>query len=200
DGIEEEAEAVSQEAWEVFMSAPGTGDEDPANFAEAAEQIGVSRYLLLDGIRQGMLNLFAAALYHAFEQQVMRFHRKQVLHPREENNPNFFKMHEFRKRVRDYGIDITTFSSWPKVDELRLVANAVKHAEGDSVQKLHSLRPDLFEHPQLKEFPALAIRGTPRVFQPLVGADLYVSLEDIHNYRNTLLEFWEELSHAIQCV
>ncbi len=71
------------------MSAPATGDEDPADFAEAAEQAGVSHYLLLDGIRQGMLNLFAAALYHSFEQQVMRFHRKQVLHPGEENDLTF---------------------------------------------------------------------------------------------------------------
>jgi hypothetical protein len=197
-GIEEEAEAVSQEAWEAFMSAPATGDEDPADFAEAAEQAGVSHYLLLDGIRQGMLNLFAAALYHAFEQQVMLFHRKQVLHPGEENDPNFFKMNEFQKRLRAYGIDITTFSSWPRVDELRLVANTVKHAEGDSAQKLHSLRPDLFEHPQSQKFLALATRGAPRVFQPLVGEDLYVSLKDIHDYRNALLEFWKELSVAMR--
>ena len=36
-GIEEEAEAVSQQAWDAFMSSPATGDEDPADFAEDAE-------------------------------------------------------------------------------------------------------------------------------------------------------------------
>ena len=37
-GIEQEAETVSEEAWEAFMSGPGTGYEDPGDFAEAAQQ------------------------------------------------------------------------------------------------------------------------------------------------------------------
>ena len=59
EGIESEAEAVSQEAWDAFMSSAGAGDEDPGDFAEAAQDAGISHYMLLYGIRQGMLNLFA---------------------------------------------------------------------------------------------------------------------------------------------
>lgn len=84
--IEAEAEAISEEAWEGFMSAPAIGEEDPGDCAEAAEEAGVSHYLLLDGIRQGMLNLFAAALHHAFEQHVLLFMRRQLFHPAEEND------------------------------------------------------------------------------------------------------------------
>jgi hypothetical protein len=197
-GIEQEAEAVSEEAWEAFMSGPGTGNEDPGDFAEAAEQAGVSHYMLLDGIRQGMVNLFAAALYHAFEQQAMLFLRKQILDRRDENNPKFFQMSEFQKRLKVLGIDIIKFSSWARVDELRLVANTVKHAEGDAARKLHSLRRDLFEDPKTNTLGPSLAKSRPRIFQPLVGEDLYVSLADVRQYRDSLVGFWKELGDSME--
>jgi hypothetical protein len=36
---------------------------------------------------------------------------------------------------------------WARIDELRLVANSVKHAEGPSAQQLRELRADLFQNP-----------------------------------------------------
>lgn len=171
----------------------------PADFAENAEQAGVSHYLMLDGIRQAMLNLFAAALYHAFEQQTMLFHRREVLKPAEENDHTLLKFSEFQSRLARSGVDIKTFASWAKVEELRLVANAVKHAEGDSGVQLHRLRPDIFENPHHDQFGLSGARGS-RIFQPLVGEDLYVSLTDIHDYCATITTFWRELSDAMQCV
>jgi hypothetical protein len=196
EDIENESNEVSRDTWERFMSAPGTGNEDPANFAELAEQAGVSHYLLMDGIRQGMLNLFTVALYHAFEQQIMVFHRKEVLHPAEVNTPAFLKFSEFKLRLLRFGIDIETFSSWRKVDELRTVANAVKHAEGNSTRKLHSIRPEMFENPHSINI-GLPRLDNPPIFQPLVGDDLYVSLQDIKNYCAGLTRFWQELSATL---
>jgi hypothetical protein len=84
--IGDEADAVADEAWEAFMSSPGTGDEYPGDYAEEAQDAGLSHYTLLSGIRQGMLNMFAATLFHAFEQQMMFFLRREVLDPREEHD------------------------------------------------------------------------------------------------------------------
>ena len=176
----------------------GTGEEDPSDLAEAAQDAGVSHYMLLNGIRQGIINLFAAALYHAFEQQVILFLRKQVLHPREENDSKLFHMGEFDRRLKALGIDINSFRSWPKTDELRLVANTVKHTEGDSAQKLHRQRPGLFENPEIQKLGLSSSTANPRVFLPLVGEDLYVSLADIKDYRDTLLGFWKELADAME--
>lgn len=197
ENIEEESKRISEETWERFMSMPGTGDEDPANFAEDAEQAGVSHYLLFDGIRQGMLNLFAVALYHAFEQQIMLFHRKELLKPAEENDHTLLTLSEFQRRLKCSGIDIKIFSSWKKIEELRLVANTVKHAEGNSAKRLHALRPDMFQNPRLDQFRLFETRN-PQIFQPLVGEDLYVSLTDIHDYCESLTTFWQELSNAMR--
>ena len=90
-------------------------------------------YGLMIGIRQGLLNLFAIALYHAFEQQIMLFHRKNVLQVEEENDDKLFKMSEFQHRLEEFDIKITEFASWPKIDELRLLANAVTTCPGKLV-------------------------------------------------------------------
>lgn len=194
--IDKEAEQVSEAAWNEMMSHPGTGDEDPADYAEAAEQKGVSHYMMWYGIRQGIVNLFAAALYHAFEQQVVLFLRQEVLELHEQNEPEFFKLAVLNERLKVIGIDLETLQSWAIVDELRLVANAVKHGEGLSSAKLHELRPDLFQHPDVNLGPAFR-NAIPRVFQPLAGDDLYVSLKDVQQYRDALERFWTELGESL---
>jgi len=197
DGIEAEAQAHSEELWNEITSLPGTGDEDLSDFAEAAQEAGVDRYMLLDGIRQGIVNLFAASLYHAFEQQVISFLRKELLHPAEANDPQLFGIHEFRKRLLNHGIDVAALESWTVIDELRIVANTVKHAEGKSAQKLHELRPDFFRQAGFPELGEWVIRRKPRVFQPLVGKDLYVEPKDIRAYLASLMQFWDELWKAM---
>jgi hypothetical protein len=99
--------------------------------------------------------------------------------------------------IRDYGINVENFISWPKVNELRLVANTVKHADGASCNNLKSLRPDLFDSPRLEgdasTFDLVKMR---EVFQPLIGEDLYVNRDEFANYVSTVKQFWEELANA----
>ena len=109
--IEEEAEKISDEKWEQFMSMLGTGDEDPADFADKAQTAGISHYGLMYGIRQGLLNSFAAVLYHAFEQKAMYFHRKNVLKIDEENDPKKIKISVFQERLKKLGVKIEDFAS-----------------------------------------------------------------------------------------
>lgn len=221
EDIEKEAESLSDDMWDKFMSSPGTGEEDPSEFAEIAEQAGVSHYILLKGIRQGILNLFSIALYHAFEQQIMLFFRKEIMSPKEErdsellNSRDFKELHKtgispsshsgmlkvekFKHRLEEMGIKIEEFLSWLKVKELNLLANTVKHGEGSSAQQLKSLRPDLFKNPDLHEL-GLSSESNPKVFLPLAGEDVYVSLEDIQQYKDALCNFWQELLDAMENV
>lgn len=190
--IDAEANRVEEEAWERYRLMPGTGNEDPVF---KAMNVGFSHYIIMHGIRQGAINLFAVALYHAFEQQVMEFHRKNMLYKGEEDDLKKFNLSEFQKRIALYGIIVSTFSSWPKVYELRLIANTVKHAEGNSSQKLRDIRPDIFRNPALT--PDFHSPEFYRVKQPLIGEGLYVSLQDIKDYCAHLVQFWEELADVM---
>ena len=128
----------------------------------------------------------------------MLFHRKNVLDLDEENDSKKFKLKVFQRRLKEYGIDIKNFACWSKIDELRLVANTVKHAEGKSSHKLRKIRPDLFINPLFSQ-DSFFLQGFDSVFQPLVGDDLYVSLQDIKDYCDHLVQFWEELVDVMQC-
>ena len=197
--IGEEADRIADEDWERSISSTSVmGDEAPDYFPDRALNAGIAHYTLMYGIRQGMLNLFTAALYHVFEQQVMYFHRKNVLHLCEENDPRKFKMPVFEGRLKKCGIDIKNFACWSKIDELRLVANTVKHAEGPSSDRLREIRSDMFINPLFSQDP-FPLQGLDSVFQPLVGDDLYVSLQDIKDYCDYLVQFWQELAAAMQC-
>ena len=45
------------------------------------------------------------------------------------------------------------------MDELRLVANTVKHAEGISAEKLRNIRPQLFQHPTVTQYVVVRVAG-----------------------------------------
>ena len=199
EDIEAESERISEEKWEEYNSMSGTGDEDPADFADLAESAGVSHLNLMLDIRQGMLNLFAVALYHAFEQQIMWFHRKNVLNIDEENKQKLFKLSEFKQRMEELGVKLEDLYSWQKInDELRLVANTVKHAEGGSSQQLRQKRPGMFRRPLLSSSTLLSSPAALPVFQPLIGDGLYVSIDDIEDYRDHLVRFWQELADSLE--
>jgi hypothetical protein len=88
------------------------------------------------------------------------------------------------------GVDLTKFNPWTKLDELRLVANAVKHGDGCSAKKLKRHRPKLFEDPL--DLPEFAFSSSPPI-RPLVGEGMWLTEHDFNDYANALRGFWHEL-------
>ena len=169
--IDEQSEKASDDAWEEAMGQPGTGEEDPSDFVDEAIEAGVSTYQLLSGLRQGMINFFAAAIYQCFEQQRNGFHSI--------NPERFSLLHvSYKKDVQAWN-DIN--------DELRLVANVAKHGEGCSARKLRKIRPDLFRPPA----------GQPITFDPIFGNELYVTIQDLKHYRDLVVNFWKEYTEIL---
>jgi hypothetical protein len=100
--------------------------------------------------------------------------------------------------LSDGGLNLENLSPWPQINELRLVANSVKHAEGKSTEQLRKLRPDLFENPILKKDETLNwLVSSPNVYLPIGGEDVYLTIVDMDLYRNALLSFWNEFGDAI---
>jgi hypothetical protein len=108
--------------------------------------------------------------------------------------------------MTNFGIDLASLEAWAKVDELRLVANSVKHGEGTSAQALRLLRPDLFQDPAFADIQAeMGGRWFDRrhpLAMPLAGEDLFVTESDLHNYCtaavalfNGIVEFCETFNH-----
>jgi hypothetical protein len=196
--IDEEAKRVEVEAYERLSQVGNPEWFDPADIAEDVYHAGVDFAIMASGIVQGITNMFAAGLYHLFEQQFLKFHRKELLLPKEENEPSLLNLKEAQERLlRDYQIDIRTFESWSKLDELRLVSNCVKHADGPSCQQLKDKRLDLFVYPSSgKDESEMAFAVSAQVFQPLAGEGLYISVEEFNKYVEAVKQFWNELGKA----
>jgi hypothetical protein len=199
DSVTEEANQIEEEAWRRFNEAAGP-DADPAAGAEHALNQGLDHYTNLANLEQGMLNFAAAYCYHLFEQQFFYFHRKELLTQQEENDQRLYKHEEIRKRFEERGIFIQGFKAWPKIDDLRLVANVVKHADGPASEELRQRRPDMFIRPDVRNNGLLGpLLSFPLpVFQPLFGQGFYVTIEDFRMYAAAVVNFWTELADLLE--
>ena len=164
--IEAEAEKESASIWSEYMSQPGDDEGDPSGAAEHAMDAGVAVLSSLSDLRQTVTNLLAVGLRHLFEQQ-----KAEV-------------------EARAGTIDWPSLHNWGKVEELRIVANVVKHGEGRSASELRKIRPELFVDPTLRR---LGVNfGAGDVERPMAGEGLYVSEADFDAYAQALGDLWRE--------
>lgn len=188
ENLNAEADQIEEQHWKMLCSLPGDENVDMASLAESAFDVGLTHYLMMKGLRQGIINMMAAAIYHLFEQQMMEFHKRGILQVAEERNKSLHRLPVAWKRLLEYGADVKSFSCWPTIDELRLVANTVKHAEGDSASELHSKRPELFVAPEICK--DIEIDSSVNVSAPLIGEGLYISESDVVRYKEAVVDFW----------
>jgi len=194
DSIAKEAEAISDEKWEASISQPGDpdGSNDLGDLAERAMDAGIEYCEAMDSVRQGFLNLTVVMLWHLFEQQVIFFLRRQVLDPDERDKAKLLTTCEFKKRITSGGIAIESLSSWCKLEELEMAANAVKHGEGRSAKQLREKRPDLFVVPGLEDWGGIMSPSVASVYMPAAGEDIYLTVDDLRAYAESLQTFWRE--------
>lgn len=197
DNIEAEAESAEEEAWERLSAVAGP-DSDHAALAEQARDAGVDRYLMMKSVRQATVNLFAVAVHHLVEQQQLFLLRRELLTLDEADQHALLKTRELITRSSAAGVDIESLDGWQELEELRFVANAVKHAEGPAVDLLRSRRPDLFEHPSVRELGAsLSLGARRKVYRPLFGEDLFVTDADLKRYFRVAEQFWRAYAERL---
>lgn len=146
--LEAKADAVAAARFEQLGSRV-TGDEcvtDMGDFAEDAEEAGITFYITMTNLRQASLNLYAVGLFHLMEQQLASVCRDGLFRglptPKDGNLRCLQTWYD-----EQLGFDLELLSGWDILDELRLVANTTKHAEGGSARQLRSRRPGLFQNP-----------------------------------------------------
>jgi hypothetical protein len=189
EAITEESNQVEEKAFERMGRSVSPEDYDPGDFVDSAFDEGFEFYELMHDTRQGLVNGLAATLYHLFEQQLCEFYRlvawdkKAVLSGK-----------DAEEKLRAIGVDVANFPEWAFLNELRLLTNCVKHAEGSSCKQLADLRPDLFERPSMGP----RLRGPrPFVERPLSGEGVYFSFAEFDIMADRLKRFWEWVANKI---
>jgi hypothetical protein len=192
DTIESESEAHMNRLYQELGRMPYDDSIDMSDVAEWAQEQGVEYYESLSGVRQSIIGIALAGLYHLLEQQIGFFLRKEVLDSWEVNEMSIIPTKELSDRLASKGIVVPDLPSWPRIDQLRLIANAIKHGEGRSVEQLRTIRPDLFEEPQFRGDSMFASIAVP-VLLPLAGEDFFPTTDDFSTYVEAARGFWSEL-------
>ena len=187
--LEEEAKGIQQEAYAQSSACAGP-DADPGYAAEDAYQEGVNFFLATDAIKQGVFSLIVAGLYHLFEQ-----HSGSLLFQLQGPPKGSNARDQLSKFLDHLAIDIEQLNGWSDVEELRLVANSVKHGDGSSSIQLRQLNPKLFQLYQNDPSPYSRFH---RFIRPLAGEGLYLTPDDFNRYAHALTEFWQSLLSALK--
>jgi hypothetical protein len=121
---------VANEYWDHVTSqpAPEDFDGDLSGFAEDGNDYAIAWYLMMRSLRQTMLNLLATGLYHLAEQQLAMLCRDggfTMPAPRDTKLEGVARWYQQNLRL-----DLEGLQEYALLDELRLVANTVKHGKG----------------------------------------------------------------------
>jgi hypothetical protein len=198
----EEAEQLEQE---MMVRMDYSEHTDPAALVDQARDEAITFFQRMESIQQGLINMFAVGLWHTLEQKLLLMHRRELLAPNEEGNSALWSLDEIKKRLEAAGIDIETFPSWLCVDELRLLSNTVKHAEGYSCAELKVRNPDLFVPPadpgDVTPLDWLRDAYIKRpVYETILGESLYVSREQYSKYVEAVHAFLINLADWLERV
>lgn len=196
--------------YQELLQRPCCGDcFDPSDIAETAANHGHEWYFDMNDMLQGMKNLFAVGLRHTFEQQFVEYYRRELLLPGEVKDIKAIgdfervvvpRVSEKLKKIS--GINFKEFNTWQTLNELRLVANVVKHAEGSSAGELKHSNPKLFQHPLSEElgYPPLPADKISSIFRPLYGEGIYITEDDFERYAKAVEGFWEKMAEEFEKV
>lgn len=166
-------------------------DGDMGDAAEAAEAKGQTFYDTMVGMRQATLNLFSAGLFHLTEQKLTDLCHDASFRMKPPDTKLEKVAAWYQRHLR---VDLGQLRNWSKVDELRYLANAVKHGEGSSAKQLRKQRPELFEHPLMKKLWPGAPAFEKPLRLPMAGDDLYVTDEQFADYAAAAVDFFEALA------
>lgn len=199
--VEVRAQQIANDYYNRLTAMGGLEDEiDMADLAEAADEHAYDWFGMMISLRQSMLNLLAAGLFHLVEQQLARL-SNDVIFERTLQDTNIFAVKKWYQD--ELSVNFEVLGSWVIVNELRLVANAVKHGEGKSADELRLLNPDLFSDPDLA--PIQEATGTNSRFcvlrmslsAPLSGDDFFVTEGALHRYAENAERFFNDIAEDL---
>jgi hypothetical protein len=198
-----QADEVANDYYSRIEAQAGSEYEvDMADVEENVRQHSYDWWCMMTSLRQTMLNLTAAGLFHLIEQQLATLSR-DGLFSGEEPMPRDRKL----EKVKEWycgrlGIDFGALPSWGTINEMRLVTNTVKHGDGGSAENLRALRPELFVDPKFAEFlrkwgPEGTSPNRERLTAPLSGEDFFVTEEILRAYASSAEAFFREIAAAL---
>ncbi len=198
ENLNARAEQIANAEYARLCSQPADDnwDGDVALLAERAQDKGLVFYETMYGLRQSVLNLLAVGLFHRLEQELADLCRDGAFIVDRLTDSGIAAVTAWY--ALHFELELNTLPSWPTIGELRLLANATKHAEGPSAERLRDMRPELFENPYFRDLSPGMGSTRFRIHRPLSGEDLYVTPEILQQYCTACVNFISEITEYFE--
>ncbi len=184
DSVEEEAKELEVNRLKELNENFNPDYMDGYTMHEDAYSKGGEYYAMHTQMEQSLLNMSTVWLYHLFEQQLFLISKKIIY---DFNHTRKDAMQKIKNCLDSKNVEL---ESWNKIKELKFVANTIKHAEGNSLEVLRKLRPDLF----IKSFGTVV----SEVSIPLFKNEIEISREDLKTYYDEIVHFWNDFFEKIK--
>lgn len=199
--LEEESQAVADEKYNALGRYFNPESDDPADYAEMAWEEGLEHYESMSLMQYNMRLMWISTLYQFWEQQVRKFVFEEVTRTHKfidkKGNEVAFAgfctrgIDDIKDEFNEFGQDLEKLNSWPKIEELRLLANVIKHGEGWSATKLKQLRPDYFD-------AGIISTDLLDLYKTTLGERvLNIDDSEYEAYCDAIIQFWDELPDAL---
>ncbi|WP_301107116.1 hypothetical protein [Sporosarcina sp.] len=204
DNLEEEADKIAQRHYEELGQYFDPDRHDYEDFADVAYEKGIEYYEAISLIRYNNQLMWISTLYQFWEQQVRKFLFDEIkssgitLCTKKGKEIEFSRfctrgIKDIKEQFLRFGQDIEQLSCWQTIDELRLLANVIKHGEGVSTNDLEKLRPDIFKSGVLDN-------NLMKMHRTVLNEQvLNVKYMDFVMYKDALQSFWGELPEGLYC-
>lgn len=140
DDLEGQAQRFTDETYERLGQAPGYGDVDMADIAEAAYDEGVAHYQALSDLRKQVLLGGLAGMFHQWDKTVREHLERELRH---DFNADRIEKEIWKATFPDlldifvqFGWPVTSQQFYSMLDALQLVVNVYKHGKGRSLTQL----------------------------------------------------------------
>lgn len=184
ESIDEEANKASQAYWDSAMSLPAYEHEyrDMGDFADGAMDAGIEVFENLSFVREQLIQISIAGLYHLWERTFKQFLIKGLKYYQYEDNVfkniEKFSFLDIVDSLQQFDFDPSQQPYYRKLNELRLVANVVKHGTGKAFDDLTKTSPKLFEKNEFN------LGLSPNI------DDLKLTPNHFMDYSYAIKEFW----------
>jgi hypothetical protein len=186
DDVDGEQERASDEV----ISSSGWGPDDYEHAIESAYEIGIDRALQFMELRSVFLATGVSGLFHLFEKQLYKHVNRELdswlVKPINNWNDarSIFEKLTYKMENDDReSTELSDAFSDPNLSELRLVANAVKHGDGRSLEQLNSKGAAVVNADRLEN------DWTVGAFS-ILNVSIAILPEDVERYRDAFLRFW----------
>lgn len=195
----DDVDGEQERAAEEVLNWPGWGPDDYERAMETAYEISIDKALQFMELRSVFLATGVSGLFHLFEKQVYK-HLNHELSDwmKKDASGRIIQPIQFWKDARiiierlkyksatddTETTELRDAFSAPVITELRLVANSVKHGEGDSYDKLKKMNACVVSEERLENEWSIGPYS-------ILGVNIAITPDDVERYKNALLAYWQ---------